>query len=106
MQQDHSPADAPDAQQFGEKAGGNSGNNAGNNNAGPAPDNSPSNAAGNAQGSAPGNTSLNSAQLRAPQRIVAELAMAKVDRAVYSERQLDEQMVNFWFNHFNVFAGK
>ncbi len=105
--------DAPTSQQFGEKAGGNSGNDAGNNagnNAGPAPDNSPSNAAGSAPGSGPGNTPgntpLNSAQLRAPQRIVAELAMAKVDRAVYSERQLDEQMVNFWFNHFNVFAGK
>ena len=41
-----------------------------------------------------------------PQRIVAELSMAKVDRAVYSERQLYEQMVDFWFNHFNVFAGK
>ena len=106
MQQDPSPADALNSQQFGEKASANSGNSAGNNTPGTAPDNSPSNAAGNAQGSAPGNTSLNSAQLRAPQRIVAELAMAKVDRAVYSERQLDEQMVNFWFNHFNVFAGK
>jgi uncharacterized protein (DUF1800 family) len=41
-----------------------------------------------------------------PQRIVAELSMAKIDRAVYSERQLEEQMVDFWFNHFNVFAGK
>jgi uncharacterized protein (DUF1800 family) len=45
-------------------------------------------------------------QIRAPQRIVAELAMAKMDRAIYSERQLYEQMVDFWFNHFNVFAGK
>src|SRR5438874_849872 len=26
--------------------------------------------------------------------------------AVYSERQLDEVMVDFWMNHFNVFAGK
>jgi uncharacterized protein (DUF1800 family) len=32
--------------------------------------------------------------------------MAKMDRAVYSEKQLYEQMVDFWFNHFNVFAGK
>ena len=45
-------------------------------------------------------------QMYTPQRIVAELSMAKVDRAVYSERQLYEQMVDFWFNHFNVFAGK
>jgi uncharacterized protein (DUF1800 family) len=45
-------------------------------------------------------------KIRVPQRVVAELAMAKVDRAIYSERQLYEQMVDFWFNHFNVFAGK
>ena len=41
-----------------------------------------------------------------PQRVVAELAMAKTDRAIYSERQLEAQMADFWFNHFNVFAGK
>jgi uncharacterized protein (DUF1800 family) len=41
-----------------------------------------------------------------PQRVVAELAMAKVTRAVYSERQLQQVMDDFWFNHFNVFAGK
>src|SRR5207237_10309111 len=27
-------------------------------------------------------------------------------RAIYSERQLQESMVDFWTNHFNVFAGK
>jgi uncharacterized protein (DUF1800 family) len=32
--------------------------------------------------------------------------MAKVTRAVYSERQLEEEMVDFWYNHFNVFAAK
>jgi len=41
-----------------------------------------------------------------PPRIVAELSMAKVTRAVYSERQLQQVMDDFWFNHFNVFAGK
>ncbi len=41
-----------------------------------------------------------------PQRIIAELSMAKMTRAIYSERQLDEVMADFWFNHFNVFAGK
>ena len=41
-----------------------------------------------------------------PQRVVEELAMAKVARAVYSERQLQQVMDDFWFNHFNVFAGK
>jgi uncharacterized protein (DUF1800 family) len=37
---------------------------------------------------------------------VQALAQAKVIRAVHSERQLEEQLVDFWFNHFNVFAGK
>jgi uncharacterized protein (DUF1800 family) len=43
---------------------------------------------------------------RRPQRVVEELAMAKVTRAVYSERQLQQILDDFWFNHFNVFAGK
>ena len=34
------------------------------------------------------------------------LAAQKLTRAVYSERQLEEVLVDFWFNHFNVFAGK
>jgi len=41
-----------------------------------------------------------------PQRVVAELAMAKVTRSIYSERQLQQVMDDFWFNHLNVFAGK
>src|SRR5438445_6323399 len=41
-----------------------------------------------------------------PPRVVAELAMAKVTRAIYSERQLQQVMDDFWFNHFNVFAAK
>ena len=41
-----------------------------------------------------------------PQRVVAELSMAKVTRAIYSERQLQQVMDDFWFNHLNVFAGK
>jgi uncharacterized protein (DUF1800 family) len=43
---------------------------------------------------------------RNPQQAVIELQQAKLLRAVYSERQLQEVMVDFWFNHFNVFAGK
>lgn len=39
-------------------------------------------------------------------RVVGELASAKVARAVASERQLNEVMVDFWQNHFNLFAGK
>ncbi len=41
-----------------------------------------------------------------PQRVVAELSMTKVTRAIYSDRQLQQVMDDFWFNHFNVFAGK
>jgi len=37
---------------------------------------------------------------------VAQLAQVKLLRAVASARQLQEVMVDFWFNHFNVFAGK
>ena len=35
-----------------------------------------------------------------------ELEEAKLLRAVYSKRQLQEVMTDFWFNHFNIFAGK
>src|ERR1044072_3050332 len=44
--------------------------------------------------------------LQQPQRIIAELQASRILRAVYSERQLQEVMVDFWTNHFNVFAGK
>jgi uncharacterized protein (DUF1800 family) len=58
-----------------------------------------------------GNENLDKAQqqlakLQGPGRIVAELSMAKVDRAIYSNRQLQAVMEDFWFNHFNVFANK
>jgi uncharacterized protein (DUF1800 family) len=41
-----------------------------------------------------------------PGRILTELQAAKMVRAVMAERQLEEVMVDFWFNHFNVFAPK
>jgi uncharacterized protein (DUF1800 family) len=40
------------------------------------------------------------------QVVVSELMQAKVLRAIYSERQLDEVMTDFWINHFNVFINK
>ncbi len=40
------------------------------------------------------------------QVVVSELMQAKLLRAIYSERQLDEVMTDFWFNHFNVFINK
>ncbi|HVQ40506.1 MAG TPA: DUF1800 family protein [Pyrinomonadaceae bacterium] len=44
--------------------------------------------------------------LMQPQRIMAELHTSRILRAVYGERQLQEVMVDFWTNHFNVFSGK
>jgi uncharacterized protein (DUF1800 family) len=44
--------------------------------------------------------------LHPPQKLLEELQAQKLIRAVYSERQLLEVMVDFWFNHFNVFWGK
>jgi uncharacterized protein (DUF1800 family) len=42
-----------------------------------------------------------------PQRVVQdELDQGKLLRAIYSQRQLDEVMTDFWFNHFNVFINK
>ena len=42
-----------------------------------------------------------------PQNVVAtDLSEAKLLRAVYSHHQLEELLVDFWYNHFNVFFGK
>jgi uncharacterized protein (DUF1800 family) len=41
-----------------------------------------------------------------PGMVVNELQRAKLLRAVYSERQLYEVMVDFWENHFSIFANK
>jgi len=38
--------------------------------------------------------------------VVGEVQQAKVLRAAYSDRQLEEVMTDFWFNHFNVFINK
>jgi len=35
-----------------------------------------------------------------------ELQQAKVLRALYGERQLQEVMTDFWFNHFNIYLNK
>lgn len=41
-----------------------------------------------------------------PQQITQQLSASRIIRAVYSERQLQEQMVDFWSNHFNVYTNK
>jgi uncharacterized protein (DUF1800 family) len=40
------------------------------------------------------------------QTVMNELMQQRILRATLSERQLEEVLVDFWFNHFNVFAGK
>lgn len=44
--------------------------------------------------------------LKPAQQIVPQIVANRVLRSVYSERQLQEVMVDFWQNHFNVFSGK
>jgi uncharacterized protein (DUF1800 family) len=43
---------------------------------------------------------------RKQREVVLELSEQKILRAAYSDRQLEEVLTDFWFNHFNVFAGK
>jgi uncharacterized protein (DUF1800 family) len=47
---------------------------------------------------------LNSKQ--PPQVVSGDLKEGKVFRALYSNRQLEEVLVDFWFNHFNVYELK
>jgi uncharacterized protein (DUF1800 family) len=73
---------------------------------------SPSAAAGDAMTmSASGTTAQSPAAMRSsgiplPRRLIMELAQEEVLRAVYSDRQLQEVMVRFWMNHFNIFVPK
>ena len=46
------------------------------------------------------------ANIGASYQIINELSQAKVLRAILSERQLQEVMTDFWFNHFNIYIGK
>jgi uncharacterized protein (DUF1800 family) len=41
-----------------------------------------------------------------PQVVMNDLLAQRILRAAESDRQLNEVMVDFWMNHFNVFAGK
>ena len=43
---------------------------------------------------------------KAARKAVADVSAQRILRAAESERQLNEVMVDFWMNHFNVFAGK
>jgi len=41
-----------------------------------------------------------------PQNVINELLAQRILRAAESDRQLNEVMVDFWMNHFNVYSGK
>jgi uncharacterized protein (DUF1800 family) len=49
---------------------------------------------------------LSMAARQGPQFVNSELMEQKLYRAIYSNRQLEEVLVDFWLNHFNVFNGK
>ncbi len=44
--------------------------------------------------------------LKPANQIMMQVQSSRILRAVYSERQLEEVMVDFWLNHFNVYSGK
>ncbi|HLJ23847.1 MAG TPA: DUF1800 domain-containing protein [Candidatus Acidoferrales bacterium] len=62
--------------------------------------------AGHANSAPGGFAPFSSVPFRDPNAIVSDLMEAKMIRAVYSERQLSEQLADFWFNHFNIFVYK
>ncbi len=41
-----------------------------------------------------------------PQVVARDITEAKLLRAIYSNRQLEEVLTDFWFNHFNVYLDK
>src|SRR5437016_9234814 len=52
------------------------------------------------------NASVSPQLRKEAQRVMQELVGQRIVRAADSDRQLNEVMVDFWMNHFNVFAGK
>jgi uncharacterized protein (DUF1800 family) len=49
---------------------------------------------------------LEKAQRERARLVLRDAAEARILKALLSRRQLEEVMVDFWFNHFNVFSGK
>ena len=66
----------------------------------------PSSTKSDAGNTKPERTPEQMAAQRKAQQVILELSDQKILRAAYSDRQLEEVMTDFWFNHFNVFAGK
>jgi uncharacterized protein (DUF1800 family) len=55
---------------------------------------------------AKGDQDARKAARREARQVIMEAVEARILRAVFGPRQLHEVMAAFWFNHFNVFAGK
>jgi len=62
--------------------------------------------AGQEKNQGPESPAMKAEELKGIRKIAVELQQAKTLRAIYSERQLQEVMTDFWFNHFNVFMAK
>lgn len=54
----------------------------------------------------PGDTMAAQQFARTQRRLGGDVVLATLARHAASERQLQEVMTDFWFNHFNVFIGK
>jgi len=52
------------------------------------------------------NADAEKAQRERARLVLHDAAEARILRALLSRRQLQEVLVDFWFNHFNVFSGK
>ena len=62
--------------------------------------------AASSSGSDPQPPALSPEQQARNNQVMRELAEQKLLRAIYSDRQLQEVLTDFWFNHFNVDARK
>lgn len=52
------------------------------------------------------NEQNNPQTMRLRRRVLEDATQGRLLRAINSPRQLEEVMVDFWYNHFNVFSGK
>ncbi|HEY2805566.1 MAG TPA: DUF1800 domain-containing protein [Gemmatimonadales bacterium] len=59
-----------------------------------------------AAGDQPGDSMMAARTRQTVRRLNTDVVMATLLRHAESERQLEEVMTDFWFNHFNVFIGK
>src|SRR5688572_25482210 len=59
-----------------------------------------------ATGQPPARTPDRTEAMRMQRTVIGELSQQRILRAVYSDRQLEEVLVDLWMNHFNVFVGK